>query len=80
MSNIVMQAYYSAQAIASAVARSTNASDYGVAITIKATNDGMWYVIWTTKNGKMEDLRLLVSATNMERLNAHVIGFIQNIL
>lgn len=79
MSKVSMQAFYAAQAIASEVAKQTLASDVGVVVSVAAKPDGLYYIIWTTRNGAMEETRLFCSVTGVDRLTAHTTGFIDNV-
>lgn len=81
MRNVSSPARYAAQAIADQVATTQSASDKGVYIAVVegGSSSDLFYVIATTANGAHESTRLLCSATSMERLAAHLSGFIENI-
>ena len=65
--------------IADGVAKQLNASAHGVVLTIERTCEGTSYVIWTAAAAGVKSHKLLVDVTPVERLEAHVRGFIQNV-
>jgi hypothetical protein len=63
------------QDLVTQLARSVNASSYGVCLTV----DGDDYLIWTLRNQKLISERLPKFCTNEARLKAHLVGFCANV-
>lgn len=63
------------QAFITQLARSVNASSYGVCLTV----DNEDYLIWTMRNRKLISQRLPMFCTNEARLKAHLTGFCSNV-
>jgi hypothetical protein len=57
------------------VARSVNASSFGVCLTIDRED----YLIWTVRDRKLISERLPMFCTSEERLKAHLSGFCANV-
>ncbi|MCO2123053.1 hypothetical protein IPC442_24665 [Pseudomonas aeruginosa] len=68
------------QQVADAVAKKTNASTYGVAITVQRSVEGSFYVIWKQTNSGMKSHKLLIELTDEARLEAHARGFIEQMI
>ncbi|QMP19217.1 hypothetical protein [Pseudomonas phage Persinger] len=68
------------QQVADAVAKKVNASAYGVAITVQRSVEGSFYVIWKQTNSGMKSHKLLIEATDEDRLEAHAMGFIEQMI
>lgn len=71
-----------ANQITQTIERASNESrcaEYGVSLTILYTPDvGYEFCIWKIGKASIAQERLLVSATNYERLLAHLVGFCEN--
>lgn len=75
-----MATVYKAERIANEVARETNASSAGVAVTVSVDREQqLTYNIWKAVRNDFLKHNLLASETSKERLKAHVEGFIENV-
>ena len=68
------------QQVADAVAKKVSASTYGVAITVQNSVEGSFYVIWKQTNSGIKSHKLLIAATDEDRLEAHARGFIEQMI
>lgn len=67
------------QMIASQAAKATKASDHGVVVGVTDVNGIQDFVIWGIKGGLLVSTKLDAANTSIERLVAHVQGFISNL-
>jgi hypothetical protein len=67
------------QMIAKQAAKATKASDHGVVVYVQDCNGIQDFVIWGIKNNLLVSTKLDPANTSLERLTAHVQGFINNL-